>query len=118
MDIEREITKLQQIFAENTTRINGLSHLADDLQERTCQVWELFYVMEEIVEEYRAIAGRVPVVVWAEEVMKEVAASDCFVPTREQEREQIDLWIETVGTAPPGVNFDLSELNPPSPKPR
>jgi hypothetical protein len=111
-DIKREIAKLKRLMAEDTARIDELE---DDFKERTCQVEELFYVMDEIVEVHRAIVGRTPLVVWAEDRLLDVVASGFFDPTLKQEREQIDLWIETVGTAPPvdaNVWGDVLEKRP------
>jgi hypothetical protein len=122
-DIERRFAMLEHRVNENNDRLDGL---ADDLEERTWQVEDLFYVMEEIVEAHRAIVGRVPIVVLAEDVMKGVIGSGFFdQSTREQELEQIDKWIDAVGTAPPvdaSVWGDVLEKrplpNPPAPKPR
>lgn len=100
-EFERQIELLMAKFHEYAADRKELAYLGAQLLGQRDQLLEM---LERVLEEYAPSVGRTALVIRAEDLLRDIYNELEMSP--KQAQKQVDTWIDTVGTAPPGVDLD------------
>jgi hypothetical protein len=111
--IEQQYIELRRELGEVEGQVELLADHNTHLLDQRDQLLEM---LERVLDAYSTSAGRTALVISAEDLINDIY-NEIEIP-RGLERQQVDKWIDLLGTAPPGVDIDHIEETPhPNPPP-